>query len=1117
MIYESRIKVNYFSRLTQAIVQFVLFLVLFSSASHLFAAADISDRIRFHSLKIEDGLTQSTINSIVEDRRGYIWFGTQDGLNRFDGTGIEQIRYSSSKTDSLGGTSIINIIYDNNDTLWLQTSQGLDSINIQTLEITHWSSSLVKLKKEKLPNARSSQIRAISLMDDGRLLVLTKSFVSAVDIEAGTTERLPQFSRIVDEYELESIYMLSGNIYFTDESCLISVNFNGKNKKTHCVPKDSKLSVLSGNVKDLNELFIESDKGFAVYNVKKNNLIHHYVKGSRTDDYKSVNGVVAYENGYWLATSRGLKYWSKADNRIVQEYYSNFSDQYSINNDYNNALFESSDGIFWLGTLDGVNYWESEQQFVHLLQKNEVMNFKSKNYTTSLLKNYKNELWIGTDSSGLYKYSEDLSTLRHYPALPVGDDLIPTKYIADMIEDRHRNLWIVAKAGLFLKPFGQDSFMLLKKVHDEAGNLINLEDLSTIVEGKNGEIWLGGVKRFYKLSLNKDYSTVAQSSQLIFKNLSSLIPSSIMSTEYGIYTIYEDLQGYIWLGGSTGLVRYNPINSSVDLYTSIPSDPETLSSSEVNVINEDSLGVLWIGTISGLNRVRYNSKGNVYFQRVTESDGFIDDFICSILSDNDGYLWISTSNGLIKYHPDKGVPLNFTYEDGLQYNEFFTNADFSDNDGTLFFGGINGITYFNPDEILIDKEYKDLQFTSIKRNGTIQNLSREGNTYFANVKANGVVDITFSAFDFINGKNSDYRYIIEGLTNDWVHLDSPKIRLHDIKLEQLLVRVQARQKNGRWGDEETVLLLNVNKSFWASGEGFMVYFLILSLVVIGIALYLFRYFSKRLSQQVKRLKQKHAQTQLLLSEKKTLLYQVEDLQYSLSEQKYLSERLNSSLSQLKLNDEVTGFKSKYYLKQHIDAELENIANTWIDNDGIAGVYLGVFAIDIDNLAMINKEHGHLCGNEVLKQAADCLRTISYGSDTLIRWRGATLLILSRGIEKREQMILAEKVRSIIASRKFDLGNGASIDVTCSVGFGRFPFMGQPEHSITWEQLIYVIERALLVAKNNSRNAWLGIYTNQFTNAQQVRHQITENLSGLLASGQLDYVSSIPKSNKIDWT
>ena len=255
---------------------------------------------------------------------------------------------------------------------------------------------------------------------------------------------------------------------------------------------------------------------------------------------------------------------------------------------------------------------------------------------------------------------------------------------------------------------------------------------------------------------------------------------------------------------------------------------------------------------------------------------------------------------------------------------------------------------------------------------------------------------------------------------------------------------------------------------------------------------------------------------MLLSEKKTLLYQVEDLQYSLSEQRYLSERLENQLENISVNDQLTGFKSKQYLKKHINSELENIAKTWVADDGIAGVYLGVFAVDIDNLAMINKEHGHLCGNEVLKQAADCLKTISYGTDTLVRWQGATLLILSRGIEKREQMIMAEKIRSIIASRKFDLGNGASIDVTCSVGFGRFPFLGDPNEVITWEQLIYVINRALKVAKNNSRNAWLGIYTNQFSHPQEIRAQITTNLSGLLASGQLDYVSSIPKSNKIDW-
>ncbi|WP_223668927.1 ligand-binding sensor domain-containing diguanylate cyclase [Kangiella shandongensis] len=1077
------------------------------------AASKVSERIRFHSLTIEDGLSQSTVYSIAEDRFGYMWFATQDGVNRYDGNQFDQIRHIPNASNSLASPSVERIIYDSLDTMWALTPQGVDSIDIRSLAVTHWTPRLEQLVDQDAGD--ELEVVSIALMDDGDLLVVTSSFIAQLNRKDGVATRITDLDKLVSEYSIENSLVHNNRFYFIDDSCLISATLSGVDKQIRCLSSKLELNLLQHDRGGTGEIFVAGDEGFAVYSVREKTLKYYPLFDGRMGGATRVLSLISHKNGYWIATDSGLKYWDRERETVTVEYFADFSDDYSINNDYSMDIWKSSDGIFWLGTLSGVNYWQSEQQFVHLLQKREVMEFRRSNYTTSLLKTYKDDFWIGTDSSGLYKYNSDFTSLEHYSALKVGDKLVNTEYVAGMLEDRYRNFWVITAAGLFFKPYNEDSFNLLKEVYDVNGKQIKLNDMSSIVETRKGEIWLGGVEGFYKIEIEYNNKDNSNSSKLRFEDYTHVVPKSLMETRYGVYTIYEDLQGYLWLGGSKGLARFNPINSEVELFESDPKDPQTLSSSDVTVIYEDLLGVLWVGTVSGLNRVRYNSKGNVYFQRITEHDGFVDDFICSILADSSGFLWVSTANGLVKFHPDKGVPANFTYKDGLQYNEFFTNADFADNDGNLYFGGINGITMFNPDEISIQKQQKELQVVSVKFDGREQELTKEGDTYFANVKDDGVVTIRLSSFDFIN--DAEFRYKVDTFADEWIYLEGPNIRLHDIQDERLLIRAQMRQKDGHWGDKESVLLLGVEKAFWASAHGFLLYLLILSFVVIGVAVYLSRYFSKKIEKQEQKLKERKAQTQLLLTEKKTLLYQVEDLQYSLSEQRYQSERLENQLEHLKVNDQLTGFKTKHYLKQHIDKELESIASTWIENDGIAGVYLGVFAVDIDNLSMINKEHGHLCGNEVLKQAAECLRTISYGTDTLVRWQGATLLILSRGIEKREQMIMAEKIRSIIASRKFDLGNGASIDVTCSVGFGRFPFLQDPKEVITWEQLIYVISRALAVAKNNSRNAWLGIYTNQFSHPQEIRAQITTNLSGLLASGQLDYVSSIPKSNKINWS
>ncbi|GAA0212966.1 hypothetical protein GCM10009123_20330 [Kangiella japonica] len=1023
--------------------------------------------------------------------------------------------YNPKEDNSLSSPTVIDLYYDTKNTIWALTTLGIDSVEVETLEVTQWAEKVIALERESDPNFGSMQIHAVTPTDNQQLLVLTDDYIASIDKANNRVIRLSQFDPLISNNTIKSFTYLKERLYFLEDNCLVFVDLEGKSKASKCLSAELQLGTLKVDDETQNKILIKGNKGFAVFNLNDSELIYHQVYDKRKSKNVLVLDVLSHNGGYWLATSSGLKFWDATTQSISLEYYAEISDPYSIGNDYVQSIAKTKDGIFWIGSLYGVNYWSSKQNFIHLLQKQEVMHLGRNNYTTSLLKTHSDELLIGTDASGIYKYSSDFSTLTKYSPLKVGEELISPGYVAGMIEDRNRNLWIISNEGLFIKPYDEDSFNFIKEAQDINGKTINLQDMSTIIETRDGDIWIGGVNQFFQIKVRRN-SEASKTYSLEFTSYAELIPKSLMDTKYGVYTIYEDLQGYIWMGFSEGLIRFNPLSKRVEIFKSEPSNPQTLSNSDVTVIYEDLLGVLWVGTVSGLNRVRYNSKGNVYFQRVTEDDGFVDDFICSILADESGYLWVSTSNGLVKYHPDKGRPINFSYNDGLQFNEFFTNADLVDDEGNLYFGGVNGITLLTPNKVSIDKVNKTLKVTSIKQNDEVVRVTQQKGEYFARVHDEGVVTIELSIFDFINGIQSEYRYKIDAFGDDWVNLDGPTIRLHNLDQAQLLITAQARQKNGRWEEKEVILRLSVNKGFWASAQGFMLYLIALTVVVLGTAVYLARYFSRRLTEQEIKLDERKAQTQLLLSEKKTLLYQVEDLQYSLSEQRYLSERLEEKLERQSFTDQVTGFKSKHYLKQHIDKELANISQTWLENDGIAGVYLGVFAVDIDNLSMINKEHGPLCGNEILKQAAECLRTISYGTDTLVRWQGATLLILSRGIEKREQMILAEKIRSIIASRKFDLGNGASIDVTCSVGFGRFPFLDNPKEVITWEQLIYVINKALSVAKTNSRNAWLGIYTNQFSHPQEIRTQITTNLSGLLASGQLEYVSSIPKSNKIDW-
>lgn len=1095
----------------------LLFLFLFIEVVH---SKTSLQRIRFHTYNIEDGLSQSTVLSLEQDSLGYTWIGTQDGLNRFDGFENTIFRHSPTNSETINSPTISSLLFDGKRTLWILTPQGLDSIDIHTLKVTHWTDSLQNLMVD---NGSSSpdlkEVWSISLNSSQTLSVLGSDYFATIDIENKTVNQNQRLTDFIEGKQLQKMKVVDQRIFFIQKNCILQVDFGGSQRKDFCAENIEKFEEFFVFEERPDHIYFTRNTGFSSFEISTAKFNHFDVYDSKTDSVIKVESILPEGKGFWLATITGLKYWDENSRSITREHHANFSDKHSIASDYTLSLMRGFDGLIWMGTALGVNYWDSREQFIHLLRKSEVARFGRDNITTSLLKDYRGKLWMGTESSGVYQYDETYTSLNHYSSLPTESGPANTGYVADMLEDNERNLWLLTGTSLFIRPYGGDNFLSITSLVDTKGETINLIDLATIIEGRNGNIWLGGAQGFFKVTLNKPVGELLSSDDIIIENLSDRLPTSFIQSKYGVYTMYEDLQGYIWLGGSRGLVRFSPLTFDLQYYLSNPNDPETLSSSDINVIYEDLLGVLWIGTVTGLNRVRYNVNGEVYFQRITVNDGFINDFICSILADNSGNLWVSTANGLVKFHPDKGRPINYTYSDGLQYSEFFANSQYADSNGYLYFGGLNGISYFNPNEIVLDKEHQPIKITEIIQNGERQPLTanKDNNQYTSSIQYGDTTDIKFTVFNYINAKNLEFRYKIEGVTKDWIELGySRLIRLHSVEQESLNIRIQVRYEDGDWSSKETQLKISVKKGFWRSNKGFALYFIALSLFVFSVVFYIYRGIKRALKLRERQLKESESKGQMLLKDKKSLLYRVEDLQYSLSEQRYQVELLSSKLDQSSMDDQLTGFRTRSYLKASIQQELDSILSTWRDKTELQGVYLGVFAVDIDNLATINQQYGQLCGNEVIKQLADCLRTICYGTDTLVRWQGATLVILSRGIEKREQMLLAEKIRNIVASRKFDLGNGSTIDVTCSIGFTRFPFTENIQLPLTWEQIIYVAEKALAVAKKNSRNAWIGIFANQFTRSAELESKLASDLPALIVSGQLDYVSSIPKSKKLLW-
>ncbi len=1106
----------------QIIKQLVLifafaFIFLFSSPG--FSKNLPSQNVKFQRINTSDGLSQSGVSDIIQDNLGFMWFATQYGLNRFDGKNFDYF-YDDNSNNSLSSNQINKLYQDKGELLWIHTSHGLDTINIQTLKVDNWSASVIdKLVSLGILDDKSKGTISDFLIEEHfAYLLINFKLVIRVDLLKKNFEIFnfkegapSQFSNLLTNYK--------GQLILANYNCFYFINLEGLTfnqipfDKKHCLKEKIILNRFNSVASDNGSVYLSTEMGFLIFNLNSLTIKPISIIDSKNQSHVEVAKVTKGERGYWLATSLGLKFWEESSGAVVEEYYHDSLDPFSISNNDILSVYLSNEGALWIATGFGVSVLKPKQNFLHLLRKKDVEIFKSSNLATNVTEDSKGNLWIGTLSSGLYKYSKNRAILENIIKLDTNQSIGFPDFVSKIIEDDRLNLWIISDSGLSVKSLADGKFKTIETFSDNKRKYASYNALD-IIQDRYSNFWLGSSEGLFKIKLSSfDDSSTVDLNSLVVVNYINRLPNNYLSGDYGIHVLFEDLQGYIWAGGSNGLVRFDPSSLSVDHYVHEESNSSSLSGSDINTIYEDSNGVLWIGTTKGLNRVYYDNNGKIRFKRIGIKDGFATNYISAIQEDSDGYLWISTIKGITRYHPGKtSKVVNYYREQGLQDNEFFAKSSYKDKSGNLYFGGVNGVTVFNPKDITATSTVQPISFSGASQGRERLLFEEIGEINLINDEP---VRIRVSNFDYLNNRKLLLRYRLSG-TSNWVTVEQADIILNRVD-EKRSLKVQQLSPSGVWIEPGIDLTIKPKLSLFSYH---ILWPIILSLMLVGLVVWMYWLYSSLNRQSNEKnllLKREKAKQSLLMEEKLSLLHQVEDLHYSLSEQRYQVDKMESEIKQSKVKDELTGLFSRGYILKNIQSEISNIDLTW-SNDNDKGIYLGFFCLEVDNFNSLRDQYGHIAANQVLVQVAESIINICYGSDIIARWQGASMIILSRGISKREQMVLAERIRNIIASRKFDLANGTTIDITVSLGFGRYPFVKTKnnEQGINWSKLIFLAETALASAQKNSLNAWIGIYSNQFTDLDAVDNDLLNKLPELINSGQLDYVSSIPKSKKIEW-
>ncbi len=1018
------------------------------------AAAGPTRPIRFDRLSLEQGLSQSAVYRILQDRRGYIWLATEDGLNRYDGIAFKVYRHDAADSASLPASFIWDLDEDANGDLWIATSDGLATWQRTSDRITR----VPPLGGEKLRTLRFSA-------REGALWIGTReSGLYRLEL---ATRQLTRFRH--DPAAPSSL--IDDRIY--------ALHFDREGR-----------------------LWVGTDAGLDRLDPGAQGFVHFVAdpKSPSSLSEGKVRAIVDDESGrLWVGTSTAGVNRLEADGSFTR-FRHDPEDPTSLADDHVRALLEDADGRLWTGTGDGLDLFDpAHETFAHYRADPKQPNGLSDSHVLSLLQDRGGVLWVGTRVGGVHKWNPLSWQLGHVAAEPGNRHGLGSPHVTSFSEDRAGRVWIgTFDGGIYVmeratgvmtayrrdprnpRSLGSDRVMALH--HDHGGRLwvgtfdagldrfdpvtgtfrhyrsdparpdgLSANGVTTILEDREGRLWIGT----YGAGLERFNPTMERFTH--FRH-DSKDPSSLNGDR--VASLTEAPDGRLWVGTmENGLALLDPRTGRFSRYQHRPGDRGSLGSDAVYTVLIDAAGGLWAGTHGGLSRLDAETG---QFRTYTTRDGLSNDVVYGVRSDRQGRLWLSTNNGLSCFDPRTEQFKNYGVSEGAQATEFNFGAWYQSASGELFFGGVNGFNAFYPDRLRSVTQPPAVVLTAV----TVGHRPIDGPAdQVRDVRLSfrdKVLELDFAALDYTAPRRNRFSYKLEGFDPEWVPLGGRQsVTYTNLNAGRYTFRLRGANSDGRWNDEPLGVGIHVQAAPWATPWAFAGYALFLAAGVLGLV------------------RVQHRKLQREAEYARVLEQRVQERTRELSERQQDLERANHELAQASITDSLTGLANRRFLSEYIEKEVALLHRRYHRlSEGAVSADLFDLAfvmIDIDNFKMVNDSAGHAAGDAVLRQFRDLLKTVSRSSDIIVRWGGDEFLLVARDLSSEGLADLAERIRARAEQHVFEIGEGRVIRTTCSVGFACYPFFREQLDSLTWEQVVSVADRALYVAKASGRNAWVGFH------------------------------------------
>ncbi len=792
--------------------------------------------LQFKSYNVNNGLSQSVIISIFQDSEGFIWIGTQDGLNRFDGYTFKKFVRNPIDTASISNNWMYSITEDNENNIWIGTKDGLNKYNKKTGKF-----QCLRNKPNDNNSIFNNNVYGLVADKKGNVYVNTPPVLNVINVKTGKINRYVNkigSSTTIEDYQMPVIIDRDGLIWIASSDGLSIFDpktklFNNFRTNTSQLCDNFITALIEDH---LGNIWIGTKKGLNKLN-KKNHSITKFIKENNNSNSLKSNNIRSIEEdqlgNIWVGTDAdggGLHKISfdKQANPAFSFYNNIVSQASSISNDFVLSLFLDRSNVLWIGTLNGLNKVDLKKKKFNLYRKSNESNSVDLTYNViaSIFKDQDNLIWIGTWGKGLNIFNRTTGTVEHITSQSSGLKKIPDDYVHVIFKDSKQRIWIGTRNGISIYTYDKKQFIPLKDFF-QAKNFPDFKGfrVMSIIEDKNHFFWIGTSNGLYKINTDKKDVKVYQSGG----NHKTSITNNL------IYSIIEDKDGLIWIGTSTGLNIFDPKTETFTQILNDKNSTNTLCDNFVVSLCEDSEGNIWIGTKAGVNK--YNKKTKIY-NYYSEKDGLPSNIVYEILEDNNKNLWFSTGNGLTLNYNGTNVFKTFDLEDGLQDLEFNLKASYKSNDGELFFGGMNGVNAFYPDSLKENNFIPNIVITNIeKENDAGKQVLYQGlNNEIRLTHNDYALNIEFAALEYTNSEKNHYTYKMEGLSDNWIETGNRHlVPFSKIPPGNYILHIKGSNNDKVWNEIGISIKIIVTPPWWRSTWAYIIYLIIvLSFIIVFI-------------------------------------------------------------------------------------------------------------------------------------------------------------------------------------------------------------------------------------------------------------------------------------------